>query len=112
MTMMNFSYAKELEMIAQTAQAFAKQYILPHRSEWDKTQQFPVEVFRKAGELGFMGILVPEEYGGSGLGYHEYITIVDEISQVDPAIGLSIAAHNSLCVNHILSFANEQPKKR
>ena len=73
MTMMNFSYAKELEMIAQTAQAFAKQYILPHRSEWDKTQQFPIEVFRKAGELGFMGILVPEEYGGSGLGYHEYI---------------------------------------
>ena len=112
MTMMNFSYAKELEMIAQTAQAFAKQYILPHRSEWDKTQQFPIEVFCKAGELGFMGILVPEEYGGSGLGYHEYITIVDEISQVDPAIGLSIAAHNSLCVNHILSFANEQQKKR
>ena len=72
MTMMNFSYAKELEMIAQTAQAFAKQYILPHRSEWDKTQQFPIEVFCKAGELGFMGILVPEEYGGSGLGYHEW----------------------------------------
>ena len=112
MTMMNFSYAKELEMITQTAAAFAKQYILPYRSEWDKTQEFPVEVFRKAGELGFMGILVPEQYGGSGLGYHEYITIVDEISQVDPAIGLSIAAHNSLCVNHILTFANEKQKQR
>ena len=71
-----------------------------------------MEVFRKAGELGFMGILVPEQYGGSGLGYHEYITIVDEISQVDPAIGLSIAAHNSLCVNHILTFANEKQKQR
>ena len=112
MTMMNFSYAKELEMITQTAAAFAKQYILHYRSEWDKTQEFPVEVFRKAGELGFMGILVPEQYGGSGLGYHEYITIVDEISQVDPAIGLSIAAHNSLCVNHILTFANEKQKQR
>lgn len=112
MTMMNFSYAKELEMITQTAAAFAKQHILPYRSEWDKTQEFPVEVFRKAGELGFMGILVPEQYGGSGLGYHEYITIVDEISQVDPAIGLSIAAHNSLCVNHILTFANEKQKQR
>lgn len=112
MTMMNFSYAKELEMITQTAAAFAKQYILPYCSEWDKTQEFPVEVFRKAGELGFMGILVPEQYGGSGLGYHEYITIVDEISQVDPAIGLSIAAHNSLCVNHILTFANEKQKQR
>ena len=112
MTMMNFSYAKELEMITQTAAAFAKQYILPYRSEWDRTQEFPVEVFRKAGELGFMGILVPEQYGGSGLGYHEYITIIDEISQVDPAIGLSIAAHNSLCVNHILTFANEEQKQR
>lgn len=112
MTMMNFSYAKELEMITQTAAAFAKQHILPYRNEWDKTQEFPVEVFRKAGELGFMGILVPEQYGGSGLGYHEYITIVDEISQVDPAIGLSIAAHNSLCVNHILTFANEKQKQR
>ena len=112
MTMMNFSYDKELEMITQTAAAFAKQHILPYRNEWDKTQEFPVEVFRKAGELGFMGILVPEQYGGSGLGYHEYITIVDEISQVDPAIGLSIAAHNSLCVNHILTFANEKQKQR
>ena len=112
MTMMNFSYAKELEMITQTAAAFAKQHILPYRNEWDKTQEFPVDVFRKAGELGFMGILVPEQYGGSGLGYHEYITLVDEISQVDPAIGLSIAAHNSLCVNHILTFANEKQKQR
>jgi len=109
---MDFSYAKELEIIAHAANAFAKQYILPHRQEWDKSQTFPIDVFRKAGELGFMGILVPEAYGGSGLGYHEYITIVDEISQIDPSIGLSIAAHNSLCVNHLLTFASEEQKKR
>ncbi|EGD33368.1 acyl-CoA dehydrogenase [Capnocytophaga sp. oral taxon 338 str. F0234] len=110
--MMNFSYTQEQEVIAQTAHSFAKQYILPYRSEWDKTQTFPIDVFRKAGELGFMGILVPEEFGGSGLGYHEYITIVDAISQTDPSIGLSIAAHNSLCVNHILTFANKEQKRR
>ena len=109
---MDFSYAKELQIIAHAANAFAKQYILPHRQEWDKSQTFPIDVFRKAGELGFMGILVPEAYGGSGLGYHEYITIVDEISQIDPSIGLSIAAHNSLCVNHLLTFASEEQKKR
>ena len=109
---MVFSLAKELEIIAHAANAFAKQYILAHRQEWDKSQTFPIDVFRKAGELGFMGILVPEAYGGSGLGYHEYITIVDEISQIDPAIGLSIAAHNSLCVNHLLTFASEEQKKR
>lgn len=66
-----------------------------------------MDVFRKAGELGFMGVLVPEQYGGSGLGYHEYIAIVEEISKVDPSIGLSVAAHNSLCTNHILDFGTE-----
>lgn len=109
---MDFSHSQELEMIAQVARDFARQNLLPHRSLWDKEQTFPLEVFKKAGELGFMGILVPEAYGGSALGYHEYITIISEISQVDPSIGLSIAAHNSLCVNHILSFANEEQKKR
>ncbi len=108
---MDFSHSQELEMIAQVARDFARQHLLPHRSLWDKEQTFPLEVFKKAGELGFMGILVPEAYGGSALGYHEYITIISEISQVDPSIGLSIAAHNSLCVNHILSFANEEQKK-
>lgn len=109
---MDFSHSQELEMIAQVARDFARQHLLPPRSLWDKEQTFPLEVFKKAGELGFMGILVPEAYGGSALGYHEYITIISEISQVDPSIGLSIAAHNSLCVNHILSFANEEQKKR
>ena len=80
--------------------------------EWDEAQTFPVDVFKKAGELGFMGVLVPEKYGGSGLGYHEYISIIVEISKVDPSIGLSLAAHNSLCTNHILQFGNEEQKMR
>lgn len=77
-----------------------------------RLQIFPVDVFRKAGELDFMGVLVPEQYGGSGLGYHEYIAIVEEISKVDPSIGLSVAAHNSLCTNHILDFGTEEQKQR
>ena len=80
--------------------------------EWDETQFFPVSLFKQLGEMGFMGVLVPEELGGSGLGYHEYITIVEEISKVDPSIGLSVAAHNSLCTNHILTFGNEEQKKK
>lgn len=80
--------------------------------EWDEAQFFPVSLFKKIGEMGFMGILVPEELGGSGLGYHEYITIIEEISKVDPSIGLSVAAHNSLCTNHILIFGNEEQKKK
>lgn len=109
---MNFSYSEEQKMIAQAAKDFANQYIRPYVMEWDEAQTFPVEVFAKAGELGFMGVLVPEIYGGSELGYHEYIAIIEEISKVDPSIGLSIAAHNSLCVNHILSFGNEQQKQK
>lgn len=109
---MNFSYSEEQKMIAQAASDFAKQYVRPYIMEWDEAQIFPVEVFKKAGELGFMGVLVPEIYGGSGLGYHEYIAIVEEISKIDPSIGLSVAAHNSLCVNHILSFGNEEQKQR
>lgn len=80
--------------------------------EWDEKQIFPVDVLKKAGEYGFMGILVPEQYGGSGFGYHEYIAVLNEISMVDPSIGLSIAAHNSLCTNHILSFGNEEQKEK
>ncbi|MFD2099560.1 acyl-CoA dehydrogenase family protein [Flagellimonas iocasae] len=109
---MNFDYSETQKMVAESAKEFAQQYILPHVMEWDESQTFPVEVFKKAGELGFMGVLVPEELGGSGLGYHEYIAILEEISKVDPAIGLSVAAHNSLCTNHILSFGNEEQKQR
>ena len=80
--------------------------------DWDENQTFPIDLFHKLGEMGFMGIIIPEEYGGSGLGYHEYVTIIDEISQVDPSIGLSIAAHNSLCTNHIYEFGTEEQRKK
>ena len=101
-----------INLIRESARDFALQYIKPYVMDWDESQHFPKEVLQKAGEYGFMGILVPEEFGGSGLGYHEYVAIIDEISRVDPSIGLSIAAHNSLCTNHILKFgSNEQHKK-
>lgn len=109
---MNFDYSETQKMVAESAREFAQQYIFPHVMEWDESQTFPIEVFKKAGEFGFMGVLVPEELGGSGLGYHEYIAILEEISKVDPSIGLSVAAHNSLCTNHILSFGNEEQKQR
>jgi alkylation response protein AidB-like acyl-CoA dehydrogenase len=99
-------------MIAQSIRDFAEINIRPFIMEWDEAQIFPIPLFKKLGEMGFMGILVPEELGGSGLSYHEYITIVEEISKVDPSIGLSVAAHNSLCTNHILTFGNEEQKKK
>ena len=109
---MNFDYSETQTMIAESARDFAEKYIRPHIMEWDESQKFPVPLFKKMGKMGFMGVLVPEELGGSGLGYHEYIAVVEEISKVDPSIGLSVAAHNSLCTNHILSFGNEEQKKK
>ena len=97
-----------ISLIRESARDFALQYIKPYVMDWDESQHFPKEVLQKAGEYGFMGILVPEEFGGSGLGYHEYVAIIDEISRVDPSIGLSIAAHNSLCTNHILKFGSSE----
>lgn len=107
---MNFDYAETQKMVAEAAKSFAQQHIAPHVMDWDESQEFPVQVLKEAGKLGFMGMLVPEEYGGSGLGYHEYIAMIEEISIVDPSIGLSIAAHNSLCTNHILSFGTDAQK--
>ncbi|MDO6605035.1 acyl-CoA dehydrogenase family protein [Arenibacter palladensis] len=109
---MSFDYSETQQMVAASAREFAEQYIRPYVMVWDEAQTFPVEVFKKAGEMGFMGVLVPVELGGSGLGYHEYVAIIEEISKVDPSIGLSVAAHNSLCTNHILSFGNEAQKKK
>lgn len=109
---MNFDYNETQSMIAQSIRDFAEQNIRPHIMEWDEAQVFPVPLFKKLGEMGFMGVLVPHELGGSGLGYHEYVTIIEEISKVDPSIGLSVAAHNSLCTNHILTFGNEEQKKK
>ncbi len=109
---LNFDYSETQKIVAESAKNFAEKYIRPHIMEWDEAQLFPVELFKKAGEMGFMGVLVPESYGGAGLGYHEYVAIVEEIARVDPSIALSVAAHNSLCTNHILSFGNEEQKQR
>ena len=109
---MNFEFSEEHKLISDSARDFAEQFIRPHIMDWDEAQHFPKEVLHKAGEMGFMGIFIPEEYGGSGLGYHEYVAIIQEISKVDPSIGLSVAAHNSLCTGHIFYFGNEQQKKK
>lgn len=107
-----FDTSETQQMVASSAKEFAEQFIRPFVMEWDEKEHFPVEVLKKAGTYGFMGILVPEAYGGSGLGYHEYVEIIKEISKIDPSMGLSIAAHNSLCTNHILQFGNEEQKQR
>ena len=99
-------------MVFEAARDFASQFIFPNVMEWDEAQYFPKEIFEKAGALGFMGMIIPEAYGGSGMGYHEYVTLIETISIVDPSIGLSIAAHNSLCSNHIYSFGNEEQRLR
>jgi len=112
MTELGFDYSETQHMVAASAKKFAEQHIRPFVMKWDEAQEFPVEVFKKAGKMGFMGVLVPQALGGSGLGYHEYIAIIEEISKVDPSIGLSVAAHNSLCTNHILSFGNDEQKER
>src|SRR6476660_2973009 len=100
------------QMIAQMIRDFGAKHIKPDMMKWDESQEFPVEVFKKLGELGLMGVLVPTEYGGSGFGYLEYVTAIAELSKIDGSIGLSMAAHNSLCTGHILQFANEEQKRK
>lgn len=109
---MHFQPTELTEQVAQTARDFAQQYIFPHVMEWDESQEFPINVFKEMGKLGLMGVLVPEQFGGAGLGYFEYNAIIQEISKVCGSIGLSLAAHNSLCTNHILSLGNEEQKKK
>jgi len=109
---MNFNSTDTQIQIAEMIRDFGNKHIRPNMMEWDEQQIFPIEVFKKLGELGLMGVLVPEEYGGSGLGYFEYVTVVSEIAKVCSSIGLSVAAHNSLCVGHILYFGNEEQKKK
>ena len=109
----NLSYNKEsINLIESSARDFSLQFIQPYVMDWDENQHFPKEVLNKAGEYGFMGMLVPDTYGGAGFGYHEYVASIVEISKIDPSIGLSIAAHNSLCTNHILKFGNEDQKNK
>ena len=109
---MNLTPSELTTQVAQSARDFARIHIRPHVMEWDENQYFPVELFKELGKLGMMGVLVPEAYGGAGLSYFEYKVIIEEIAKVCGAIGLSVAAHNSLCINHILSFGNPEQKKR
>jgi len=109
---MNFQSDELTQQVAQTARDFALKHIKPHVMTWDESQEFPVSVFKELGKLGMMGVLVPEQYGGAGLSYFEYVTIIQEISKVCGSIGLSLAAHNSLCTGHILTFGNEEQKKK
>lgn len=99
-----------LALIEQSARDFAETHIRPYVMEWDESQYFPMDTFHQMGEYGFLGLLVPENYGGAGLGYQEYISVLSEIGKVCGSIALSVAAHNSLCTNHILSFGNEEQK--
>ena len=99
-------------MIMQMVQDFGDKEIRPFMMKWDEAQEFPVDLFRQMGDLGLMGVLVPHQYGGSGFGYKEYVTAVSEVARIDGSIGLSLAAHNSLCTNHILEFGSEPQKKR
>jgi alkylation response protein AidB-like acyl-CoA dehydrogenase len=109
---MNLDPTENQKMIAEMLKSFSAQHILPNRSKWDEEQIFPIDCFRKLGELGVMGVLVPEKYGGAGFSYYEYVTAIVEISKVCGGVGLSVAAHNSLCVNHILQFGSESQKDK
>lgn len=109
---MDFTTNEITEQVAHTAREFANQFIRPDMMVWDEKQEFPLHIFKELGKLGLMGVLVPEKYGGSGLGYFEYSAIIQEISKVCGSIGLSVAAHNSLCTGHILAFGNEEQKMK
>jgi alkylation response protein AidB-like acyl-CoA dehydrogenase len=107
---MDFSQNELTQQVAQSAKDFALQHIKPHLMEWDESQEFPVHIFKKLGKLGMMGVMVPEAYGGSGFGYFEYSAVIQEIAKVCGSVGLSLAAHNSLCTGHIMAFGNEAQK--
>ena len=107
-----FEESENQKMIAEMVRDFGEKEIRPKMMEWDESQEFPVQLFKKLGDLGLMGVLVPQEYGGSGFGYHEYVTAISELARIDGSIGLSMAAHNSLCTGHILQFGNETQKQK
>ncbi len=108
----NFATTDNQKMIAEMVRSFGEKEIRPYVMEWDESQTFPLEMFRKMGELGLLGILVPTEYGGAGFGYLEYVTAIVELSKICSSVGLSMAAHNSLCTGHILQFGNEEQKQK
>ena len=108
----SFEENENQKMITQMVKDFGVREMVPRRMEWDEDQVFPIDLLKKMGSLGLMGVLVPVEYGGSGFGYLEYVTVISEISKIDGSIGLSVAAHNSLCTGHILQFGNEEQKSK
>ena len=109
---MDYEITETQEMICTAIRDFAEKEIRPFMMDWDEKQHFPIDLFKKLGDLGVMGVLVPEKYGGSGLNYHDYIRIIEAVAKVDSSIGLSVAAHNSLCTGHILAFGNEEQKQK
>src|SRR5919112_6559051 len=109
---MDFRLSDEQHLLRGTVREFAEAEIAPHVREWDESQHFPVELLPKLAELGLMGVIFPENYGGAGMGYVEYVTIIEELSRVDGSVGISIAAHNSLCSNHIYMFGTEEQKRK
>jgi len=106
-TLVSMHETESLKLVADAAREYAEKHLRPFIMDWDESQHFPIDAMRAAGELGFLGVIIPTEYGGSGMNYHEYIAVIEQISIVDPSIGLSVAAHNSLCTNHIYLFGNE-----
>jgi alkylation response protein AidB-like acyl-CoA dehydrogenase len=108
----DFTFTEEQKQLRKTVREFALGEIAPHVMEWDEVSHFPTELLPKLGEMGFMGVIFPEEYGGAGLGYVEYATVIEELSRVDGSVGLFVAAHNSLCSNHIFKFGSEEQKKK
>jgi alkylation response protein AidB-like acyl-CoA dehydrogenase len=110
--MVTFEQSESVAMVRQTVRDFAEKHIRPYVMEWDESQEFPLETFKELGKLGLMGVLVPENYGGAGLGYHEYVAAIEELAKVCGSVGLSMAAHNSLCTGHIMQFGNEDQKQK
>ena len=110
--MMNFELTENQKMITDMVRDFGEKHIRPYIMEWDEAQYFPIELFHKMGEVGLLGILVPEEYGGAGFTYLEYVTAIQEVAKICGSVGLSMAAHNSLCTGHILQFGNEMQKQK
>ncbi len=109
---MEFELSEEQNQIKMSVREFAESEIAPHVMEWDESQHFPIELKPKLADLGLLGVLFPEEYGGAGMGYVEYATIIEELSRVDGSVGISVAAHNSLCSNHIYKYGTEDQKRK
>ena len=109
---MEFVISEEQSLVASTVRSFAQDVIEPNVREWDEAQAFPDELMQQIAELGFLGAFVPEEYGGAGLSLMEYVTMIEEMARIDPAVALSVAAHNSLCIGHVLLAGNEEQKRR